>query len=348
MEGQIQRSSLLNVYSGSDCVNSGGVLTITGLMAIKTASITSLIKQVSVLEVQQVVTIGSGSSPVVTAATKYQIKMGAYGGTVREGAINQLLSFGYTSPYVLSGSAATDRYNLFSALANKINNTQSAYATAYSLITITQTNVSPFAVGEIVTQSVSGATGIVVSGTTGTLTLGVISGTFTSASATLTGSISGSASATAATIVLGLGLRIVDDAGYYAPYTSQSFERGPNEILVTQGFAQTDLVVTTAGVLGVGQGTRMLANVPVRELTSGNLAQGYWSFPTNNPPLAGDHYTTYVITSTLSAFQDSLSDNAERHEVVQILYIDENVPNTGTGTNAGYAAVVAVLAPLLT
>lgn len=348
MEGLIQRSSLLNTYTAANAVNSGGTLTITGLMAIKTASITSMTKQVSVLEVQQVVTIGSSTSPVVTAATKYQLKIAAYGGTVREGAINQLLSFGYTSPYVLTGSAPTDRYNLFSALATKINRTQSAYVTAYALITITQTNTSAFAVGEIVTQSVSGATGIVVAGTTGTLTLGVISGTFTSASATLTGSITGTASATAATIVLGLGLRIVDDAGYYAPYTSQSFERGPSEILVTAGFAQSDLVVTTAGVVGVGQGTRMLSNVPVRELTSGNLAQGYWFFPVNNPPLTGDHYTTYTITSTLSAFQDALSDNAERHEVVQILYIDENIPNTGAGVNAGYVAFTAVLDPLLT
>lgn len=441
-EGLISKSSLLNVYTAADAVVASGTLTITGLMKIKTASITSMIKQIAVAEMSQIATIGTVSTPVVTAATKYQVKIGNTGNR-REGAQSQLLSFGYTSPYVLSGSAATDRNNLFLALATKINRTQSVFGKAFalSLMPYTGEAVSNLILGEKVTGNTSGATGIVIydldNGSTGTVTLGNVVGTFingetVTAATSLTTFVAAFGAGTWAAQT-GNGLVFIDTAGYYAslPYTGTtnyvigeiitgaggatgrvianidaggtgtlkvagvvgryvngealvgstsgagntatlgtagwesftglsyfdtqngtlgyygpytgSFRRGPNTVILTAGFSVNDLVITATGVVGVGQGSRMITDVPVRELTSGNLAKGYWSFPTNNPPIAGDHYTTYTITSTVTAFQDALSDNGVRHENTQVLYLDENIPSTGAGVNAGYVAVTGVL-----
>lgn len=441
MEGLIAKSSLLNVYTAADAVVATGTLTITGLMKIKTASITSMTKQICVPEMSQIVQIGTSSTPTVTAATKYQVKIGNTGNR-REGAQSQLLSFGYTSPFVLTGVAASDRHNLFTSLANKINRTQSVFATAYALVSLpydTQA-VANFVLGETVTGS-SGAFGVLVSqednGTTGTLILGNVFGVFANNEALVGGTSGTTALANfvdAYALHTGFGLEIVDFPGYYAtmPYDAQggeytvglvvtgatsgatgriiadvdgagatgtlalagvvgrfvdnetltdtstgtattniptgwtaqtgvsignssngtlgyygpytgSFRRGPNTVLVTAGFATTDLVILATGVVSSGVGAKMVADVPVRELTSGNLAKGYWSFPTNNPPLPADHYTIYVITNTVSAFESALTDNATRHETVQMLYLDENIPNTGAGVNAGYVAITAVL-----
>lgn len=439
MEGLVSKSSLLNTYTAADAVVSGGILTVTGLMKVKTSGITSVTKKLSVAEMSQIAKIGTSTTPVVTAATKYQVKIGNTANR-REGAQSQLLSFGYTSPYVLTGNAASDRNNMFVALATKINRTQSVFATAFALSSLPfDAQTVNFVLGETLTGTTSGATGFILEQkdnvATGTLTLGNVTGTFldneavTSTSggaavanipggwanqtgfgleiidtagyyasfpydaqtvaftvgALVTGGTSGAvgriiadsdAGATGTLMVAGVVGKFVDNEaitdssggaavanipsgwdgqtglsyfnnvngtlGYYGPYTG-SFRRGINTVMVTAGFAAADLVIYATGVVGQGQGKRMIADVPVGELTSGNLAKGLWSFPTNNPPISGDHYTTYVLTSTGTAFQDALSDNAHLHETVQYLYIDENIINTGAGVNPGYVAFTAVM-----
>lgn len=441
MEGKVTKSSLLNSYSAADInTATAGLIKITGLLPISNVCWVSQTPFISVAEMSQIVQIGTSSSPVVTAATKYQIKIGNTGNR-REGAQSQLLSFGYTSPEVLTGVAASDRHNLFTSLATKINRTQSVFATAYALVSLpydTQA-VANFVLGERVTGS-GGSFGIVVSqednGTTGTLILGNATGSFSNNEALLGGTSGTTALANfvdAWALHTGFGLEIVDfpgyyatlpydtqtgeftvglvvtgatsgatgriigdvdgagatgtlslggvvgkfvdgetitdtstgsaatniavgaygfnaqtgvsigansngTAGYYGPYTG-SFRRGPNTVLVTAGFATTDLVILATGVVSRGIGNKMLADVPVRELTSGNLAKGYWSFPTNNPPLVDAFYTTVVIVSRCPAYQDALSDNAAIHETVQVLYLNE--------ADADIAATLAALAAIV-
>lgn len=302
MEQHIAAASLLNTYSvAADIINSGGIIKISGLPQMKTEDFISVTQVAPVAEVSQVITIGA-STPAVTAATRYAFLIGNTGPRVG-GYQKPLTKISYTSPSILTGSAFVDRQNLYQSMATKVNNlVQSLAVTAYAVITVAQTNSVAFAVGEIVTETVSGATGINISGTTGTLTIGIISGTWsgiatgTSASGTLTGSIAGASTSTTHVTVAGIGLRLVDNAGYW----NSTYTRfGVSSVQVTNGFASTDLVVTTAGVYGLGQGTRMLLDVPVKELLTDNLARGLWSFNVDHAPsvvpTAGATYDLFTL-----------------------------------------------------
>lgn len=352
MEGKIFAASLLNTYVAATAIAVDtslvpSVYRITGLQGINKGQVFTVRSIDPVAEVQQVYTIGGTVAPVVTASTSYQIRLGD-NMNVESGYHQNLIPYTYVSPAVLTGTAATDRFNMYYTLAQRINRNQSNYVTAYNLITITQTNTAPFAEGEIVTQSVSGAVGInmktaagAAAGTTGTLTLGVISGTFTTASATLTGSITGTASATAATITLGLGLRIVDDAGYY-PANNLNRAGVSTVILPTNsGWAtpSTMLVKTTTGAYSFGQGTRMLQDVPVLQRTDNNLASGTWEMATNNAPIAGATYQCYQIFD--NSFQNfgEIGQNLSSPGRAQVLWLQKT--DASGSPNAAFAAADA-------
>jgi hypothetical protein len=351
MEGKVYKASLLNSYADTDIVTDTSVIPslyeIPGLMPISAADFKGVTEHAPTAEVRQVYTIGYAVAPTVVANTKYTVIIGNTDNT-REGAHLQLARINYVSPANLTGTASLDRDNLYHALAARINSNQSLYATAYPLFTITQTNTSAFAVGEIVTQAGTNATAINVSGTTGTLTLGYISGTWSTASHALTGSITGAASATAATIVVGLGLRIVDDAGYYP---ANGGRQGANEVVLPSFPAawvspSTQLVQTTAPVYSFGQGTRMQQDVPVRERTSPNLASGTWEMATNNAPVTGATYQQFVFVDTPAAYSGELGQTAGTAQRVQVLWLEKTTDgSTPVSTYAATRTAILALNP---
>ena len=341
MENQVSRSKLLNAPAGGDVVNSGGVIRIKGLDPINTADFISVTKVVAAAEVVQVVTIAL--TAVVVAERKYQIKIGNTG-TRREGAQNQLMPYGYTAPAILTGSAATDRHNLYVSIANKINNDPSNFSTAYPIISVDyDTQTVNYTVGAVATGGTSGATGIILAdadaGATGTLTIALMGTTLFVNNELITDSSGGSASANIPTQTLGIGLRIVDDAGYYPPYTVNS-RKGANAVILTQGFnPSTDYTLTTAAVYSQGIGSRMTYDVPVNELTSGNLAKGFYSFPISETVDISKTYTLYVVLSRPKGVSDSVgASSVGTYEQVQNIWANDAA--------GGYAAFDAAMLAL--
>ncbi len=345
-------ASLLNSYAAADIdvTTLPGFLKIPGLNPIPLLSYSGYTKTVSATEVRQVRTIGVAPSavPVIVAETPYQIMVGNDGIRDQNGSQNALRPVGYTSPASLSGSAAYDRHLAYASIAGKINADSSFFMTAYPVITVAQTNTTPFAVGEIVTETVSGATGINLSGTTGTLTIAVTGGTWsglvtgTATAGTLTGSIAGLSTSTAHVTVAGFGLRMIDTAGYY-PVNGKRNRLGANTILLTKGWTPMatymsntpDALHTINAVYAFGQGSALLQMVPVQNSTDTNLAKGTINFPTNNAPVSTNVYTHYQIRSKPLVADDVMGGSAGRYYLIQELWLNEG--------DADYAATVTAI-----
>lgn len=274
------------------------------------------IKQDSQAEVRQVAMVGRTAETVV-AATRYRIEI--WNGQKLENETRESFKYAYTSDAVLSGNAATDRVNVYTALANKINAHAANGVIAYVVSSVAYTTGSTAVpiVGEIVTQLTSGATAIItavvqtsgtITGTdaAGTVYLSLLTGTWSSASKTITGATSGAVMTTAAALTAGAGLAIVDDAGYYAARPKGG--RGISAVSLTQGFtaaevevaastiavgAATGLAVGLPGQYSFGIGTRMLQNVPVFTPDGVQIVTGEADWQLNAAPLAGTTYRAY-------------------------------------------------------
>ncbi len=245
-------------------------------------------------------------------------------------------------------STAIDKHNVYTQIAYRINHDTSIKATAYPLITVAQTNSVAFAEGEIVTETVSGATGINLktvsggaAGTTGTLTIGVISGTWsgiasgTSSAGTLTGSLGGASTSTTHVTVAGIGMRIKDAAGYY---DIEGIRNGASSFFVTNGFLASDLTITTAAVYGEGSGTKLLTYIYRKDRASDNRASGQYGFAINEAPVAGRAYSRFEIVWRPKSAKDALSDQQGTQENRQTIYAD----NAAAGFAAFRTAILAL------
>lgn len=354
----VSKQSLLNlpVAGDVDTALMPGWARITGLVPMNTAYNIVVTETVAVTEVKQEVTIGGATTITVAASTKYQIKGGNTSNRV-EGAQSQLKNYGYTAPAVLSGSASVDRQNLFAALAYKIMHDTSSNCWAFPLITVAQTNTTAFTEGEIVTETVSGATGVNVktktgaaAGTTGTLTIGVLSGTWsgiatgTATAGTLVGSgvnyytgaltTPGLSTSTAHVTVGGIGLVIIDKPTYF----DVEYKRfGKSTWMVTQTFIAADMVTTIAAVYGEGQGTEMLAHIYRPDVGGINRVAGEYGFANNQVPVAGTTYSRFDVYYNPSQPASALSGQTASGVFLQRIYAYDQA--------AGFAAFrTAILA----
>lgn len=338
MESKVVRAYLLNAETAADSVLTAGVVQVTGWFPVTQTRVISATRANSIAEVRQVVTIASAAA--IVAFSKYQVAIGNTGNR-REGAENQLTFFGATAPAVLSGSPATDRYNIYFSIATKINNTSSARATAGSVISnVYGASVGVFVTNEVITGGTSGARGLFVSDAAGVLSIAAYSGTFVTGE-TVTGATSGATRVLAGAITLGIGLRIVDLGQYFSAYTKGLFQ-GPNTVLVTKGFAASDLTITTAGVISRGIGSRLVDEVPQKELLSDNLRQGLFSFPTTEAVVAANNYTQWVVIDSIPAPDNASSGVFVGAQRVQVVYANE-----GAGGYAAFAGAMATNFPTL-
>ena len=100
-----------------------------------------IVTQASVAEITQLATIhqdGSGNVETITADTRYKITLD-YHLEKYEGAKTGLGRHAYTTPHVLTGNPATDRYNVYYALMNKINEFEGNRVTAYLIHAVAYT-----------------------------------------------------------------------------------------------------------------------------------------------------------------------------------------------------------------
>jgi len=291
----------------------------------------AITKHGSQAEQRQIVFIGKPTGTVavpvretIVASTKYKILINHQSET-QNTSDKPVGIYATPAPAVLSGTAATDRLNIFTILASKINAHVNNHVEAFLVYSVAFTGgvTALPVVGETVTQLTSNVTAKVAavwvgSGTiTGTDAAGIIFlydfsaiASWSSASKTLTGGTSGFVCTTAAVLTTGEGLVIVDDAGYF-PAGEAAVREGACEVFLAEGFqvyspqnGQDNTL--TVGVIGFvsglpalysrGIGSDILARMPVYDIT-GNLVRGDANLSKlNEDPDTTKTYTTFYLT----------------------------------------------------
>lgn len=228
------------------------------------------IYRVDTLPIAEAVKVTEVAAVTVVASTKYklteeQIKQFSQGWT------QNALNYGYTSPAVLSGSAATDNHNMFVSLAAKINGTENAHVTAYPVISIAGTIAgTTLLIGDTVTGATSGAQGILIGVDLAQtlLTIALIGSTaFANGDAITDTSGSGDVFTANAAPTLGIKLRIVDNGDYF---NAKGTIGGVTTWLATAGFATTDVTVQSRIKL-VTVNALVAPGWPVGAIVNGNV-----------------------------------------------------------------------------
>ena len=232
----------------------------------------------SAAEVKKAVIVGLSSAngeETIVASTRYKLEIYVPKQRV-QGEGNPVYKYAYTSPAALTGTASTDRYNVYTALNTKINAYAGNQVVSYVLHKIAFTGgtdgagtATDITFGETGTQSTSSATvkvakAIVTSGTyatddaAGTIWLYDLSGTWDESSETITCGTSLIVVTTAAALTEAQGLVIIDDGSYYQSISAG----GITEVKLTAGFTTAAATVVRTGVYSVGIGSVMAKQVP--------------------------------------------------------------------------------------
>jgi len=355
--GNVKNDSASGAYPGAIiiCDDNSADPILNLLPPIRKGTVVSCTKIASAAEVVQIAFIGRLAETIV-ASTRYKVVIGQLSRTY-EGQTEDLDQYAYTSPAVLSGTAATDRANVYTVLAAKINAYASNNVVAYVVYSVAFTGGTTALpqVGELVTQETSAVTARIAAvdvtgGTiTGTNAVGTIYlynfsavASWSAAAKTLTGGTSGFVCTTNAALTAGAGLVVVDDAGYYGPRPNS--KRGPSYVAVTEGFDTATVEVGTAtlavGTTGMvigrfptlsqGIGTRMLQDVPSFSPDKTALVSGEAGFILNEAPVSGKTYTTYIIQVDEKPSDTNIDNRTQGLAYWFYLYADES-----NGTNLG-------------
>ena len=306
------------------------------------------------MEVLNTVLIGGATVEVIAASTRYRIEIwnpeADYEGKAQGPQI-----YAYTSAAALSGTASTDRLNVYTALAAKINAHAANNCVAYLLSEHTYTGgtstgnaATNFTIGEIVDQETSAETGQVAACSIATGTFaddnaaGSIwiynlsstalweTGAKTLTAAGTAAAVAGVSAATTNCVVTATlvahaqGIVVVDDAGYF---TSSKNRGGINRVAVTAGFATATATTVLAGQYSIGVGTDMLALRPVFDIGGQALIAGRleYDFHGGVLPVAGQVYEKIVID-----VEDGDEDAIDARKVAStkqyILYFNDSSP----------------------
>ena len=279
----------------------------------------------------------------------------------------------YTAPAILSGTAATDRLNVYTVLVNKINADPTNNGIAYLMYKVAFTTGSTALpqIGELVTQQTSGATAQIAAvevtsgnfganSAVGTIWLYNVTGTWSASSLTLTGGTS-TAVVTTNAVLTHTGLAFADDSGYFAASPSQ--RKGANSVQLTQGFAtakvdigqrtaDTTLLVGATGILRGrkaiycnGIGTEMITHIPAYHADKLDYVSGDAELILNAAPVAGQTYTEFRIVVNGKPITEVLTGFEQVGEYVYVLYADEsnstNLTNFETALESALGVTIA-------
>ena len=321
------------------------------------------------IEKPNVVILGGTNTEVIAASTRYSIQVWNSNSDYETQKQNALV-YAYTTPAVLSGTPATDRLNVYTALANKINaysgNNVKAHLLAkvpFTLGTSTGDAAANFIPGEVVTQATSGITAqvaacVITGGTfaadtaAGDLYLYNISDVTLYDAGTKTWTAAGTVAATdvvlgttncvvtgtAAAAVFATGLAIVDDPGYL---TSGPQRGGINRVGVVSGFSVATPTVLVPGEYNIGVGSDMLAQRPTYDLTKQDCVSGNmeYDFTLGRLPVAGTFYKKYVLE--VEDGDEQAIDATKVSSVTQlVLYFATTTSGHVTSMDAAIAAVI--------
>lgn len=304
----------------------------------------------------------------------------------REGVHEVESTYSQTSPVVLSGTASTDRNNIYTALTAKVNDRLNNFVTAYVLykyaFTLGQdaggSGATAFGDTPANNTVTYGATVTAAGGATATLayvdiTSGTIAGNDAagyawvygiSAVATFTGTTtcvsadyyaSGVAvteqivmTLTAGTLTAGQGMAIVDDAYYYNPAVIPSRE-GASYVAATQGFQIAEAEIARTPQYLFGLGSDLLLKLPTYGLYGANdFVRGDVELKRydESKTFSLTVYSEWRIKVTTDAIIDSMANGAVPLEKEYVFYL-HNHETTPAGT-AWYRAITTEAALLET
>lgn len=307
-----------------------------------------------VAEAKQIVTIGADVTPeVIVASTRYKIEIGnpddKYESQKKGPAIHA-----YTTAAALSGNAATDRSNVYTALNTKINAYAGNNVTSYLLTIAAYTlggsvgdAATNFIIGENVEQETSTETARIAKCT-------ITSGTFagddaagyvwvfnisdvsawleTAKKLTADGTVAGVSTnciitVTNATTVHNTGLVIEDDAGYFISNISRA---GVNWVGATQGWTTSIAVVALASAYALGIGSVMAQLIPRYDHGKVAVISGFLEYELQNDDAfdIAKTYRKYVITIA-DGDENAMSAEKEKAEQEVILYVDYAASHIG-------------------
>lgn len=317
-------------------------------------------------EVVQQVVVGR-LEEVVVASERYQISIGNEVQKSESGK-QALWRYNYVAPATLTGTAATDRSNMYTALNTKINADARNNTTSYLIhsVAFTVGDTALLAVGEVITQATSTATAVVVAvdvtggnitagNAVGTIYLRTVTGTWQVGSLVSTGGTSSGVITTAALLTENQGLVIIDDANYYPPRPLT--RRGISTIVMTDGFATATLELgiatlaagttgMTIGVIGLysrGIGSRMILDVPSFTPDKVYLTEGEAPFILNAAPDAAKTYRTYLIELNTKPSDNVLTGYTKGGLVRYELFAEEDSGLTNVGDfNTAFTAALPI------
>lgn len=353
MDLPVKKFTLQNVVVAGDVTTGNGYIYIKGLPPIRTEDYISVTYIDPTAEVQQIKALGV-SAVTIAASTLYQVGIGNTRDQ-REGWNNSIQKFGYYSPVALAATAALDRVNAYNALAWKINNTPTTrcYAGVKATLTALAGTAITMPTGNTlpvwVSCSVSGAIGFMTATSSTTVYIFYVTNGITPVTLDIlsiipnpyTGVTSGTGGPSLAASGItthGDSMYIVDQPNYYS---AKGTRKGANTVIATAGFLPAAITTITAAVYSQGQAARMAQDVPIQEVTSGNLASGDWDFPTNDTVVSGSTYETIVVRCRPHIDNSAMSDLGTQAEIMYGIYAEKTT--TGGVAAAGYAAYKAAL-----
>ena len=313
---------------------------------IRKGSIRDIAWKASQPEQQQIVLI-AGPGETIKEKTSYSVSM-QFPRDRFDGANHDLRIF-RTSSGELSGTAATDRKDVYEALHAKINAYVPNYTKAklgYTLATKStgertiKKGTLLYLVGGTYVAMVTKDVDAGADTTDLVLELIDISGerpsgatdTFALVSAAGTAVSKTSSAYTAST-----SLVVYDEEGYFP--TKERLGRGGAPIIFTGGFS-TQPVLLQAHAYSNGIGTDMLAHTPEFDLTRQNMTAGQWQNQYSEAPVAGYTYTQYVIRCMGGGIPDAIDGRNADIMVEHVLFVKEATP--GTPVAAFKTAILAL------
>lgn len=262
----------------------------------------------------QYVTIGTHSE-VIVASTRYTVGIQFPKDRVSDSATRDTKIFAYVSPATLSGTAATDRTAVYTALMNKINAyvpmyTKAKLATLFNFKGATTVTTAGFAAGDIwyVGANLSAATwvgfvakatGALANATNQNVLLVTLSGTFPSAPTTdvfkakADDAVQSVADA-GSTYTAGQGLVVYDEGGYFS-WREKLGRGGAPYIFSSPTFLQNRPIVLQAAQESVNWANDMLLKSPEFDLTRQNVDRGDILSQYTTAPTANASYTRYIF-----------------------------------------------------
>jgi hypothetical protein len=152
----------------------------------------------------------------------------------------------------------------------------------------------------------------------------------------------------AASLLLGNGFTVTDDAGYF-PYNRQGStnRKGASVVRPCQnsdgtGFSASNVVLTTAAVYEFGTGATLLNNAAVYDFMTGNLISGEIENPvtiTGGLPVSGQKYNMFSITYLKRvALPTAFNGNSYVYLLLNQQAFVDNGAGSATTNLAGYIA----------